>query len=261
MSRSRQTPRRRDAEDRPDKTPRRRDAEGLNRRSFFRLAAGAGSASLVAACGWDGGNLLRPSLLSISRLNDWVSEKLLFSPTRLAKTYSPAERSRSLPSYFISKSTPMVQDPASWRLLVDGLVHTPLSLSLDDLMRMPHTSYTVKHHCVEGWSAIASWAGVPVSGVVERCRPLPAARYIHFKSFDSDYSNGWDMASALHPQTILADAMNDNPLPPAHGAPLRLYSPTKLGYKLTKYLVSMTFMDKRPGGYWEDQGYPWFAGI
>src|SRR5947208_2749989 len=77
----------------------------------------------------------------------------------------------------------------------------------------------------------------------------------------SDYSNGWDMARALHPQTILAYAMNDAPLAPAHGAPLRLYSPTKLGYKMTKYLVSMTFTDQRPGGYWEDQGYPWFGGI
>src|SRR5439155_3083867 len=103
--------------------------------------------------------------------------------------------------------------------------------------------------------------GVPVAAIVARCQPLAAARYIQFVSFDSDYSNGWDMASALHPQTILAYGMNDNPLPPAHGAPLRLYSPTKLGYKLTKYLVAMTFTDKRPGGYWEDQGYPWFGGI
>src|SRR2546430_327909 len=136
-----------------------------------------------------------------------------------------------------------------FRSRVDGLVRQPLDLSLDDLMGMPRVTYTVKHHCVEGWSAIATWHGVPVSAVVQRCQPLDAARYIRFVSFDSDYSNGWDMASALHPQTILAYGMNDNPLPPAHGAPLRLYSPTKLGYKMTKYLVSLTFTDKRPGGY------------
>jgi len=157
--------------------------------------------------------------------------------------------------------TPMLRDPERWRLRVRGLVEQPLELSLDDLMRLPRTSYTVKHTCVEGWSAIASWHGVPVSAIVARCRPLGAARYISFESFDAGYSNGWDLASALHPQTILAYGMNDNPLPPAHGAPLRLYSPTKLGYKLTKYLVSMTFTDQRPGGYWEDQGYPWFGGI
>lgn len=232
-----------------------------DRRGFLRIAAGAGPAALAAACTWDGGDLIRPRLLSISRLNDWVGEKILFSPTRLAPTYDPALRASNLPNYHISDSTPLLRDPASWRLTVDGLVEQPLSLSLDDLHRMPRASYTVKHHCVEGWSAIASWAGVPVSEVVLRARPKPAARYILFRSFDADYSNGWDMASAMHPQTILAYAMNDNPLAPAHGAPLRLYSPTKLGYKMTKYLVSMTFMDTRPGGYWEDQGYPWFGGV
>jgi DMSO/TMAO reductase YedYZ molybdopterin-dependent catalytic subunit len=234
---------------------------GLDRRAFVRLGVAGGAASLVAACGWDGGNALRPRLLDISRLNDWVGEKMLFSPTRLARTYTPAERSAALPSYFISNSLPTLETPSAWRLRVDGLVRQPLDLSLDDLMGMPRVTYTVKHHCVEGWSAIATWHGVPVSAVVRRCQPLDAARYIRFVSFDSDYSNGWDMASALHPQTILAYGMNDNPLPPAHGAPLRLYSPTKLGYKMTKYLVSLTFTDKRPGGYWEDQGYPWFGGI
>lgn len=233
----------------------------FDRRAFLRLAAGAGAASLAAACGWDGGALVRPGLWSVSRFNDWVGEHLLYSPTRLAPTFSPARRSRSLPNYHISDHTPVLRDPAAWRLAVDGLVQAPLSLTLQDLQRMPRTSYTVEHHCVEGWSAIASWAGVRVSEIVARCRPRAGARFILFRSFDADYSNGWDLASAMHPQTILADAFNDRPLPPEHGAPLRLYSPTKLGYKLTKYLVSMTFMATRPGGYWEDQGYPWLAGI
>jgi DMSO/TMAO reductase YedYZ molybdopterin-dependent catalytic subunit len=233
----------------------------IDRRGFLRLAAGAGPAALVAACGWDGGDAIRPTLLTWSRVNDWVGEKLLYTPTRLARQYDVAERSPRLPSYFISAMTPVLRDPAAWRLRVGGLVHQPLEISLEGLMAMPRVSYTVKHHCVEGWTAIASWHGVPVSAIVERCLPLPQARYVQFESFDSGYSNGWDLASALHPQTILAYGMNDNPLPPAHGAPLRLYSPTKLGYKLTKYLVSMTFTDTRPGGYWEDQGYPWFGGI
>jgi DMSO/TMAO reductase YedYZ molybdopterin-dependent catalytic subunit len=233
----------------------------LDRRTFLRLAAAAGAASLVAACAWDGGELVRPGLGAISRLNDWVGEEVLYAPTRLARTYPPERRSRSLPNYHISDQTPLLRDPAAWRLTVDGLVQTPLSLTLDDLQRLPRTSYTVEHHCVEGWSAIASWTGVPVSTIVQRCRPRDGARFIMFRSFDADYSNGWDLASAMHPQTILAYAMNDRPLPPEHGAPLRLYSPTKLGYKMTKYLVSMTFMDTRPGGYWEDQGYPWLGGI
>ena len=233
----------------------------LDRRAFLALAAAGGAGTLAAACGWDGGDALRPALLRWSRVNDWVGEKILFSPTRLARTYPPEARSASLPSYFISAAMPVLADPAAWRLRVDGLVREPLLLSLDDLLRLPRVSYTVKHHCVEGWSAIASWHGVPVAAITERCRPLPGARYINFVSFDAGYSNGWDLASAMHPQTILAYGMNDRPLPPAHGAPLRLYSPVKLGYKLTKYLVAMTFTDRRPGGYWEDQGYPWFAGI
>jgi len=233
----------------------------VDRRTWLRLALASGSASLVAACGWDGGNAIRPRLLDISRVNDWVGEHVLFSPTRLARTYDVTERSASLPSYFISDSVPMLSDPSAWRLRIDGLVRTPLALSLDDLQRLPSVTYTVKHHCVEGWSAIASWTGVPVSTIAERCGMLPAARFINFASFDAGYTNGWDLASAMHPQTILAYGMNDRPLMPDHGAPARLYSPTKLGYKLTKYLVSLTFTAERPGGYWEDQGYPWFGGV
>ena len=82
-----------------------------------------------------------------------------------------------------------------------------------------------------------------------------------FDTFDKGYSNGWDLKSAMHPQTILAYAWNDRPLTAAHGAPLRLYSPIKLGYKLTKYLSAVTFTAEQPGGYWENQGYPWLGGI
>jgi DMSO/TMAO reductase YedYZ molybdopterin-dependent catalytic subunit len=230
------------------------------RRDFLRLLGSAGTATL-AACGWDGGPIVRPRLLALSRLNDWVGQRILYSPSRLAPTYSPRARSPGLPSYYVSPTMPALKDPAAWRLRVDGLVRQPLVLSLEDLQAMPSVSYTVKHHCVEGWTAIATWQGVPMTAIMERCGPLPAARYLSFQSFDSGYSNGWDLASAAHPQTILAYGMNDNPLPPAHGAPLRLYSPTKLGYKLTKYLLAVTFMSNRPGGYWEDQGYPWFAGL
>ncbi|MEO8030115.1 MAG: molybdopterin-dependent oxidoreductase, partial [Gemmatimonadota bacterium] len=122
-------------------------------------------------------------------------------------------------------------------------------------------TYTVKHHCVEGWTAIATWTGVPLSTVAALVEPLPAARYLRFDSFDQNYFNGWDMPSAMHPQTLLAYGYNDRPLMPDHGAPVRLYSPLKLGYKLTKYLSGITFTSNRPGGYWEDQGYPWFGGV
>src|SRR5437764_5488439 len=159
---------------------RRRDAQTprVDRRAFVRLGLAGGGAALAAACGWDGGGAIRPLLLDWSRVNDWVGEKVLFSPTHLARTYSPAERSAMLPSYFISGMTPMLSDPDRWRLRVQGLVQQPLDLSLDDLMRLPRTSYTVQPHCVQRRSAIATWHGVPVWADVERCRPLRTARYI-----------------------------------------------------------------------------------
>src|SRR2546427_2558336 len=127
-----------------------------DRRGFLKLGVAGGAGTLAAACGWDGGNAIRPNLLAVSRINAWVGEGVLFPPTRLARTYSPAERSPTLPSYFISATTPMLKDPRLWRLRVDGLVRQPLELSIEELMRMPRVTYTVKHHCVEGWSGIAT---------------------------------------------------------------------------------------------------------
>jgi DMSO/TMAO reductase YedYZ molybdopterin-dependent catalytic subunit len=241
-------------------------APGLTRRDFMRLGLVA-PAALVAACGWDGGPLLEPRLRSISRLNDWVGEKILLSKTRLAPQYpvaarTPAER---FPAYSITRnrtgSFPETPERDAWALDVGGLVRTPTRLTRQMIEALPRITYTVKHHCVEGWTAVGTWTGVPVSVVADMVRPTAEARYLRFDSFDSRYSNGWDLTSAMHPQTILAYAFNDRPLMADHGAPLRLYSPIKLGYKLTKYLSAMTFTRERPGGYWEDQGYPWLGGI
>src|SRR5579862_6738631 len=165
------------------------------RRDFLRLLGSASTAAL-AACGWDGGPLLRPRLLAVSRFNDWVAQRILYSPTRLAPTYDPRLRSPGLPNYYVSAAMPVLQNPAAWRLRVDGLVRQPLLLSLEELRAMPSVSYTVKPHCVEGWTAFATWQGVPMTAIMERCRPLPGARYLNFQSFDSGYSNGWDLASA-----------------------------------------------------------------
>lgn len=240
---------------------------GLNRRDFLRLGVVAGPASVVAACGWDGGTTLEPRLRAISRLNDWVGEKILLSSSRLAPEYPRSARTSlaQFPAYSIAlnQTGAFPEAPAGkgWALEVGGLVRAPVRLTPAMIEAMPRVTYTVKHHCVEGWTAIGTWTGVPVSAVAEMVRPTPDARYLRFGSFDSDYMNGWDLASAMHPQTILAYAFNDRPLSVQHGAPLRLYSPIKLGYKLTKYLATMTFTRERPGGYWEDQGYPWLGGI
>jgi DMSO/TMAO reductase YedYZ molybdopterin-dependent catalytic subunit len=243
-----------------DGTDRRPDG-GISRRRFLLGAATAGASSLLAACGWRGGPFA-DELSDFSGFNDRVSAGL-FSGARLVREYPRARRTPEphFPAYFVSRGMPTLQDPASWRLEVGGLVRRPAVLTLEQLQALPRLTYTVKHHCVEGWTAIASWSGARFAALAERVEPLPQARYVMFRSFDSGYSNGWDMASALHPQTILAYAYNDRQLMPGHGAPLRLYSPTKLGYKLTKYLVSVEFTADRPGGYWEDRGYPWFGGV
>jgi DMSO/TMAO reductase YedYZ molybdopterin-dependent catalytic subunit len=238
----------------------------LDRRDFLRLGLVA-PASLAAACGWNGGPLIEPKLRAISRLNDWVGEKILLSPTRLAREYPAAARTPAarFPAYSIARNRtgrfPAPPDRSGWALEVGGLVRAPARLTRPMLEALPRVTYTVKHHCVEGWTAVATWTGVPVSVIADMVRPTPEARYLRFDSFDDRYSNGWDLTSAMHPQTILAYAWNERPLTVEHGAPLRLYSPIKLGYKLTKYLTSMTFTRERPGGYWEDQGYPWLGGV
>jgi DMSO/TMAO reductase YedYZ molybdopterin-dependent catalytic subunit len=237
---------------------------GLSRRHLLRLGLVGGAAAVATACGWNGGKVLQPRLQDVSRFNDWVGENLLFSSNRLAPEYPVSARTpeRHFPAYSITRpGPPRPADPASWALQVGGEVRKPLSLTLEMLEALPRVTYTVKHHCVEGWSAIGTWTGVPVSTVIAMAEPTEAARFLRFDSFDRGYSNGWDLKSAMHPQTILAYAFNDRMLLAGRGAPLRLYSPVKLGYKMTKYLTAMTFTREKPGGYWEDRGYPWLGGI
>ena len=241
--------------------------EGINRRDFLRLGLVAGPAGIVAACGWDGGPVLSSKLKAFSRVNDWAGEKLWFSGDRLAREYPISARTalQRFPAYSITFNRtggyPGLERPDAWALEVKGLVRKPTRLTLPMIQMLPRLTYTVKHHCVEGWTAIGTWTGVPVSVIAELARPLPDAHYLRFDSFDSGYSNGWDLASAMHPQTILAFAFNNRPLTRERGAPVRLYSPIKLGYKMTKYVSAMSFTRERHGGYWEDQGYPWLAGV
>ena len=191
---------------------------------------------------------------AFSRINDWVGEKILFSsspgwPGNIpVSARTPME---NFPSYSITynrdRIVPGARRSEDWSLEVGGLVRKPMRLTLRDARGAAQRHYTVKHHCVEGWTAVGTWTGVPLSTVAALVEPTAEARYLRFDSFDSDYYNGWDLTSAMHPQTILAYAYNDRPLMMNHGAPLRLYSPIKLGYKLTKYLTAMTFTRDRPG--------------
>ena len=196
----------------------------------------------------------------MGRWNERV-DRLLFGSDRLAAELTPAETTlaETFPSYFISEYMPVA--PASWVLKVGGLVARPTTFSLEQLQGMTRTDMRVRHHCVEGWSAVASWHGVRLRDVAEVVGAEPRAPYVAFRSFDAGYWSSWDRESALHKQTILAYGMNGAPLYPDHGAPLRVYSAVKLGYKMVKYLTEVNFLPERTGGYWEDQGYEWFAGV
>lgn len=153
-------------------------------------------------------------------------------------------------------------DPRQYRLTVNGEVNQAMTLSLSELHKLPMTSMVIQHVCVEGWSAIVQWGGLRLRDLMPLVQPSPKARYVYFKSADGYYES-WDLASAVHPQTLIAYQKNGEPLSAEHGAPLRLASPVKLGYKLSKWVTQITFVSELSSrrGYWEDQGYEWFAGL
>jgi DMSO/TMAO reductase YedYZ molybdopterin-dependent catalytic subunit len=230
-------------------------AAGLTRR---RLLATVAASSVLAAC--ERVAVSSRFLAGMGRWNERV-DRFLFAPERLAPELALADATpaTAFPSYFISDSMPFA--PADWVLKVGGLVARPATFSLNQLQRMTRTETRVRHHCVEGWSAVAAWHGVRLREIAEAVGADPRARYVEFRSFDAGYWSSWDRDSALHKQTILAYGMNGEPLGPDHGAPLRLYSGVKLGYKMVKYLTEVNFLPERSGGYWEDQGYEWFGGV
>jgi DMSO/TMAO reductase YedYZ molybdopterin-dependent catalytic subunit len=223
-----------------------------------KLLVGFAAASLLAGC--DAPHPVSLFLKRMLRFNERF-EGFIFSPSRLApespeKDLTPE---RAWPSYFIADTMPF--PPAGWTLKVGGMVGRPSVFTLEHLKAMPRASMRVRHHCVEGWSAVAAWNGLRLSDLARAVGTDPRVRYVEFRSFDANYWSSWDLGSALHPQTLLAYGMNGHDLHPDHGAPLRLYSAVKLGYKSVKYLTEVNFLPNRTGGYWEDQGYDWFAGV
>jgi len=222
-----------------------------------KLLIGIAASTALAGCDSRAASIF---LKGMERWNEHV-ERFVFSTSRLAPEPPAADITpdAAFPSYFISDMMPFA--PADWALKVGGLVARPAALSLDALKKMPRTDMRVRHHCVEGWSAVAAWHGVRLSDLAKFVGASPDARYVEFRSFDNGYFSSWDIESAMHPQTILAYGMNGRMLYPDHGAPLRLYSAVKLGYKQVKYLTEVNFLPNRTGGYWEDQGYEWYGGV
>ncbi|MEP6618150.1 MAG: molybdopterin-dependent oxidoreductase [bacterium] len=233
----------------------------IDRRRFLTVTAASISGAMLAAC--------NANPKSASKLLDRVEgkneglERGLFRHTEMDHVSASAGTAgKDFPKYFISDNVPMWDTSARgvWKLEVSGAVRTPLSLTLDDLMKLPRITQKVDHFCVEGWNARAEWSGVRVSDIARAAGATSDAQYVDFAGFDKDYHESWDMASAMHPQTLVAYGMDGTLLTPGHGAPARVHSPVKLGYKNTKYLTRIIFMPARNGGYWSDLGYEWYGG-
>lgn len=205
-------------------------------------------------------------------------QRLVLSSRSLAREYSETD----LSEHFKANGTTNPGDAdyrqlastsfRAWKLQIDGLVDRPTSLTLDELRRLPARTQITRHDCVEGWSAIGKWSGAQLGPLLQSVGLKPTARYIVFHCADSmsegvKYYESIDLIDAFHPQSILAYHMNGQPLPVAHGAPLRLRVERQLGYKMAKYIMrieavaSLTGIGGGRGGFWEDNGYEWYAGI
>lgn len=234
---------------------------GLDRRDFLALG-GIAAAAFLAACNSRGPKSAEKLLRYAERKNRGI-ERALFRHTSMDVVPANAfAAGNKLPSYYVSRTVPVWDEGVrgKWKLEVSGLVSNPLSLTLDDLQRLPQVSRRVNHYCVEGWTAVETWTGCAFSELAKVARVSPEAHYVDFQSFDDDYHESWDLESAMHPQTVVAYGLDGKMLEPAHGAPARVFSPIKLGYKNTKYLTRIVFLPRMNGGYWSDQGYEWYGG-
>jgi DMSO/TMAO reductase YedYZ molybdopterin-dependent catalytic subunit len=233
----------------------------IDRRRFLSLSAATLSSALLAACDQNPRRAAR--LLAIAEAKNETLERAIFRHD--AMDHVPASATLTgtkFPKYFVSDTVPLWDATANgaWRLEVSGAVRRPVSLSLDDLTKLPRVTQKVDHFCVEGWNARAIWSGVRVSDLARLTGATADAQYVDFAGFDSGYHESWDMQSATHPQTLVAYGMDGRMLGAMHGAPARVHSPVKLGYKSAKYLTKVVFMPSPNGGYWSDRGYEWYAG-
>lgn len=229
------------------------------RRRFLRGSLTLGGLSLLTGCDLTDSKGIETALERISRFND-QAQAWLFDPNRLAPTYPESMIARPFPfnAFYGEDQVPQV-DGDSFRLEVSGLVADRHAWTLAELRALPQTDQVTRHICVEGWSAIGKWGGVPFSLFLKRIGADLSARYIGFKCSD-DYYTSIDMPTALHPQTLLTLTYDGQTLPARYGFPMKLRMPTKLGYKNPKHIQALFVTNTYPGGYWEDQGYNWFGG-
>jgi DMSO/TMAO reductase YedYZ molybdopterin-dependent catalytic subunit len=230
----------------------------LTRRSFLQVSGISGMGFLLSSCGTP---LFHDVVNQVSEPVNEKVETLLFNPEKPVPEFSKSDIQPKDLLINTFQDTPII-DQAKFRLIVDGDVNKPLNLSMADIQALPLTSMIIRHICVEGWSAIVQWGGIRLREIVALAQPKANVKFAYFKSADGYYES-WDIASALHPQTLLAYQKNGEPLPVDNGAPLRLASPVKLGYKQSKWVTKVTLISDLPAmkGYWEDQGYEWYGGL
>jgi len=254
------------------------DNKRIDRRRFVIGALQAAGLFVLAGCD----NLSRSdwftSLLGKAEGVTRRAQRLLTPRRAMAKEFTEADLSPVFPPNGTDNpANPVYQALArdgfaDWRLEVGGLVQHPAVFSLAELRDMPSRTQITRHDCVEGWSAIGKWTGIQLGELLARVQPLPSAHYVVFYCADPDedgqhYYESIDFEDAYHPQTILAYELNGKTLPIAHGAPVRLRVERQLGYKMAKYVMRIEVMESfasmagGQGGYWEDQGYEWYAGI
>jgi DMSO/TMAO reductase YedYZ molybdopterin-dependent catalytic subunit len=229
----------------------------LSRRQLLHLGGLSGVGLLLNGCGT---TLFAKEIgQAFDPLNQRIEELMLSQKPVPEFPVSAIEPEKLIVNTF--DFTPDIE-PVKFRLTIDGEVNNPLQLSMVDIKKLPLTSMVIRHVCVEGWAAVVQWGGVRLRDLVALAQPKPKVRYVYFLSADGYYES-WDIASAVHPQTLMAYQHNGQPLSADNGAPLRLASPVKLGYKQSKWVTQITLasnlLDKR--GYWEDRGYEWFAGL
>lgn len=231
----------------------------LERRLFLKQGLSLGALAMLSGCSLTGGEGVEEMLTTMSRWNDGV-QGWLFDPKRLAPEYPESAIAQPFPfNAFYGEDEVTEVDAAAYSLELSGLIREKKPWTLPELYALPQASQITRHICVEGWSAIGKWSGVPFRTFLERIGADLSAKYVGFKCAD-DYYSSIDMASALHPQTLLAFRFADQILPPKYGFPMKLRIPTKLGFKNPKHIMAIYVTNTYPGGYWEDQGYNWFSG-
>jgi DMSO/TMAO reductase YedYZ molybdopterin-dependent catalytic subunit len=254
----------------------------LDRRGFLARGLATAGTALLGGCDGLSEQPWVQRVLDSAETLTRVTQRAILSPAARAREYSEAEISRdfkangSINPDGADYKAHSANGFADWKLAIGGLVETTLELSLAELGAMPSRTQITRHDCVEGWSCIGKWKGVPLSALLERARLKADARYVVFYCADDLGETGTDdgkyyesvaLVDAFHPQTILAYEMNDQVLPIPHGAPLRLRLERQLGYKMAKYVMRVEAVADLAGirggrgGFWEDLGYEWYAGI